>query len=347
MSQKIEYVDIKNLVLWTENPRDPIDSTASDQDIISKAISDMSSKWELAKLAKNMGKRYDFSEIPTVVLHNKKPVVYDGNRRVALGKIKHGMVHFHDFDKNIIPDFPEIIPCNVCSKEIALDNVWRKHADTGSWGVLERDIFAHKHREEEKSKFLLLDEATGIVSNNPHLNKRFVKEEIFREDELNRLGIEFKDGSIYTKHTQEETLSLLNDISSKVANKEITTRKNRGKIHDILDTASLEIIKKNKSNKLNPISINNSDNPAQDKPSVRQSKRTQAKTIIFFGRKLYLRSGDVNNLYRDIVNLYEFYLKEKERLSEKFPAIIRMVLRLLCEAAPKDKKTKMGNYIKN
>jgi len=110
MSQKIENINIKGLVLWTENPRDFINNTASDQDIINKAISDDSSKWELAKLAKSMGKCYDFSELPAVVIHKDKPVVYDGNRRVAIIKIKHGMVEVHDFKKNIIPDFPESIP---------------------------------------------------------------------------------------------------------------------------------------------------------------------------------------------------------------------------------------------
>ena len=37
MDQKVELINIADLVLWTENPRDPIDVNASDQDIVDKA----------------------------------------------------------------------------------------------------------------------------------------------------------------------------------------------------------------------------------------------------------------------------------------------------------------------
>lgn len=119
MSQKIENISIEKLVLWTENPRDPIDPTATDQEVINRAITDNESKWQLEKLAKEMGEYYDYSELPTVVYHDKKPVVYDGNRRIVLGKIKHNLVSVKDFNINI-PEFPRSIPCNVCSKDIAL-----------------------------------------------------------------------------------------------------------------------------------------------------------------------------------------------------------------------------------
>ncbi len=70
--QKIEYINIKDLVLWTENPRDPIDPEATDQDIVDRAFTSSSPKWNLKRLAKEMGEYYDFSEIPTVVDHDGK-----------------------------------------------------------------------------------------------------------------------------------------------------------------------------------------------------------------------------------------------------------------------------------
>lgn len=57
--------------------------------------------------------------------------------------------------------------------------------------------------------------------------------------------------------------------------------------------------------------------------------------------------GEVSNLYRDIVDLYQFYIKEKKRLSQTFPALIRMSLRLLCETAAKDNNKKLDDYLKN
>ena len=34
MEQTIKYIAISDLVLWTENPRDPIDVDATDQDVV-------------------------------------------------------------------------------------------------------------------------------------------------------------------------------------------------------------------------------------------------------------------------------------------------------------------------
>ncbi|WP_418647564.1 hypothetical protein ACNQFN_22065 [Thauera butanivorans] len=222
MSQEVITLKLKELVLWTENPRDPVDETATDQDIVDRALTDKLSKWNLRRLAKEMGQRYDFSELPTVVFHGNKPVVYDGNRRVVLGKIKHGLVSVDGFHADILPLFPDEIPCNVCSEAIALENVWRKHAETGSWLPLDRDMFLHKHMKDKKSAFLLMEENTGIITANPKLNQRFVKDEIFREDILGKLGISFVDEKLHSKHSREETLALLDDISRKVRDKVIS-----------------------------------------------------------------------------------------------------------------------------
>ena len=54
-SQEIKRLKLKDLVLWTENPRDPIDINAKDQDIVDRAIEDEKSKWLLHKLAKEIG----------------------------------------------------------------------------------------------------------------------------------------------------------------------------------------------------------------------------------------------------------------------------------------------------
>ena len=50
MDQEVKYIHVKDLVLWTENPRDPIDENATDQDIVDKALADVSNKWTLDKL---------------------------------------------------------------------------------------------------------------------------------------------------------------------------------------------------------------------------------------------------------------------------------------------------------
>ena len=346
MDQEVKYIHIKDLVLWTENPRDPIDENAVDQDIVNRALNDDLHKWTLANLAKEMGDYYDFSELPTVVYHGQKPVVYDGNRRIILGKIKHGLVETPNGADTLIPDFPEEIPCNVCSKKIALINVYRKHSDTGSWLPLERDVFLHKFMGKEKSLFLVLEEETGIISENPHLNQRFVKEEVFKEETLKSMGFFIENGNLHSIHNNQEGYSILSDISRKIEQKDITTRKNRGKVIEVLEPSSQRIIDHNKKNIPHPskITFAESKDPGKNK---RLSSRTPKKKAMLFGGKLYLRMGEVSNLYRDIVDLYEFYIKNKNHLSQTFPILIRMSLRLICEIASKDRNTNLDNYLKN
>ena len=346
MDQKVKYLNLKDLVLWTENPRDRIDENATDQDIVDRAFNDTFSKWTLAKLAKEMGDYYDFSEIPTVVYHGNKPVVYDGNRRIILGKIKHSLVTAPNVTKIQIPDFPEEIPCNICAKKVALNNVYRKHIDTGSWQPLERDIFLHKFMGQEKSPFLILDEDTGIIRANPHLNQRFVKDEIFREDILKSMGFTIQNGRLNSVHSNQEAYSILSDISRKIMKQEITTRKNRGKVIEVLEPSSQELIDRNK-NKKTHISKISFSHPNDENKKLRQSKRTLKKETELFGGNLYLKIGKVSNLYRDIVDLYQFYIARKDKLSQTFPSLIRMSLRLLCETAAKeDKNKKLENYLK-
>lgn len=346
MDQEVKYINIKNLVLWTENPRDPVDENATDQDIADKAFGDSSSKWSLTKLAKEMGSYYDFSELPTVVYHGEKPVVYDGNRRIILGKAKLGFIEIPNGTGVRIPDFPERIPCNVCVREIALNNVLRKHSDTGSWRPLERDIFLHKFMNKEKSFFLAFDEATGLISANPHLNQRFVKEEVFGEAVMNKMGFSLNKGTLSSVHNKQEAHSILADLSQKIKHKAITTRNNRGKVVEVLEPSSQQLIDQNKNGPTHSVKVD-VEEPTGEQVNLRQSKRTPRKEMELFGGSLYLRIGEVSNLYRDILDLYQFYLKQKSTLSQTFPGLIRMSLRLLCETAANEDNKQLSEYLTN
>ena len=345
-NQEVNNIKIKDLVLWTENPRDPIDETATDQDIVDIALTTRSSKWELYKLAKEMGAYFDLSEIPTVVYHGNKPVVYDGNRRVILAKIKLGLANLPEDSKITPPDFPEEIPCNVCTKEIAIKNIWRKHENNGSWQQLERDIFANKYMGDDKSSFLILEEQTGLIGSNTHLNKRFVKEEIFNEESLKKLGFGIMDGKLTSKYSSDDARKLLSDISNQVKNQAISTRKNRGKIIDVLEPSSQELIDLNKDKSLQPFDLIYKSSIAEDnnkKPM--QTKRTKSKGQELFGGKLYLKIGEVSDLYRDVTDLYTFYLANQNHLSQSFSSLIRMSLRLLWETTSNSLQQKTGEYI--
>ncbi|MCE3254666.1 MAG: hypothetical protein K0R25_160 [Rickettsiaceae bacterium] len=360
MTQEIKEIDVRDLVLWTENPRDPINPDASDQDVANRAFEDRHSKWSLSKLSDNMGKHYDLSELPTVVYRDGKPVVYDGNRRVILAKLKHGSVIFpKNKSKFLLPEIPIKLPCNVCSEEDGLENVYRKHSSNNGWKWLERDIFVSKYMNQKKSPFLILEESTGLITKYPFLNQGFVRDEIFNETNLNNLGFFIENGKLTSVHSAEEGMQILEDLADKISNQDITTRKRkkRGAVVEVLNDESQSLITKNLSNnnKVNftiPSSTQESKNSidesddlfdeenvgdSEKSESSRRKKRTKENVLKIFGGALTLEMGDVNNLYRDIEHLHEYYVRYKDVLSVRFASLIRMSLRLLCETAGGDR----------
>ena len=341
MSQEIKYLKVADLVLWTENPRDPISSDAKDQDIVDRALSNSDGTWDINKLAKSMGKFYDFSELPTVVYEDGKPIVYDGNRRVIIGKIYHRYVT-SPVEIDGMPEFPEEIPCNVCDKDTALHSVLRKHGESGSWKPLERDVFVDKYKLGDKSDFLIMEEDMGLISGNPILNQGFVKKEIFNQSTLEKLGLKIENGVLLTQHSKDELKTIFDDIIDKINRKIITTRTSRGKAYDILEQSTKDIIDNNKSHTFartpkiySQDSKRTKENERDGVPVTpqanRKTKRVQGSEIPFFGKDLCLKAGKVNNLYRDILDLHRFYKSQK--LSKSFCVILRMSLRFLCEMA--------------
>lgn len=350
--QEVKHIKIKDLVLWTENPRDPISNDAKDQDIVDRAINKNPKKWKLNTLGREMGSRYDFSELPTVVYHGKAPVVYDGNRRIVLAKIKLGYVVIQNQELLTLPDFPQELPCNVCTKTIAFDHILRKHGSSGSWSPLERDIFLHKHMKQEKSLFLLIEDSTGLISAEPDLNKGFVKKEIFTTEIIKRIGFDVVDGKLHSRHNKKEAKSILSDIAQKVSGGELNTREGRGKIFEKLDATTREIIDANakKKTRLLGVTFNDDANTstvnAKKEEALRRTPRKKKNQLVLFGGNLYIRPGIVNTLYRDISDLYEYYSNNTEKLSDTFPNLIRMSLRLLCDVAAKDLGKNLDDYIK-
>lgn len=342
MSQKILNIKLEDLVLWSENPRDPISSGSNNQDVANKALQDKENKWNLSKLVVEMGDFYDYSEIPTVVMEQGKPVVYDGNRRVLLGKIKSGEITVPEgyyIDLSAIPAFPAELPCNVCDRETALKSVFRKHSTTGTWDILGRDIFMSKYMNEPKSTFLTMEEYTGIISSNPCMNQRFVKDEVLVDRVLNPLGIRIESGKLYTNLTEDGLRRVLQDIVDKISNKSISTRSNRYHVVEALDETTKRLVEKNKTNPYKEATQSRVHPPqlaAGGQSSPRLTKRTKKNELVFLGDSVALKAGDVNNLYRDIRSLGEYYASNKDSLSGSFPALLRMALRLLIETAARD-----------
>lgn len=334
-NQSIKYIPVKELILWSENPRDPIPSRSKNESIIRQALEDKNGKWQIAKLAKGMGSRYDYSELPTVVYENGLPIVYDGNRRVIIAMLNLGL--YSEFVREFkMPDCPRELPCNVTSKQIALESIWRKHANTGSWDQISRDIFAHQFWKKEKSVFLQVDEIlNGSISLNSSLNQRFVGEEVLINPRLKDIGIKVESGSILSRHDADNTMKLLNGVFNLIVEKKLSTRNNRSAPLSQLVAPELQsIISNDKEIEYHKVEVGVPHSIADVNSKIdntRLPRRVKSNQIPIFGKKLGLSSGEPANLYRDIISLYDYYEKNKKTLSDRFPALIRMALRLECE----------------
>lgn len=342
--QKIEYIDIKDLILWTENPRDPISARSKNQNVIQQALEDKHGKWRLAALAKAMGAYYDYSELPIVVYKNAVPIVYDGNRRVILAMLNLGL--YPEFVvKFRIPECEESMPCCVADEKTALDSVWRKHAETGSWDQMSREIFQVRFRKQQKSVFLQLDEITnGVISQDKSLNQRFVSDEVLTNPRLKSIGVRVENNKIVSRHDEEETCTLIKEVFRLIKEKKITTRIGRkAPLSDLVNEECKSIVEKDKDKEYQGIDSKSvflkSKPPVNSQgatpASTRLPQRVKSKDISLFGGKLSLRTGEPANLYRDILDLYDYYIANKSNLSDRFPALIRMALRLECELVAK------------
>ena len=197
-----------------------------------------------------------------------------------------------------------------------------------------------------KSTFLIVDEYTGLISKNPNLNKRFVKDEVFTDNVLEQLGFKAEGGILKSNLSVDGQKRVLEDLEEKINTKTISTRRNRYNVREALDEASKRLIENCKNKPFVDVSaFDTTKHSAEKTKIIRKTKRTQKKDSVLFGEAIELKAGNVNDLYRDILSIAEYYLVNKDNLSNKFPALLRMSLRLLVETAAAEDKKKIDKYI--
>ena len=354
--QEIKKISVENLCLWSENPRDPIETAKSDEEIIDQAIVKNPSKWNLKKMAKSMGEHYDYSEIPTVVKLKGKYVVFDGNRRIALLKCLQDEKlrsryeiekFFNDDPVNLKKEAK--IPCNLCDKDTALLNIERKHVNSGTWGPLERDYFLYRHRNQKKSLFIQFEEQTGnAISANKKMNQGFVKKEVLTENNLKKIGFhQDSTKGLVSHYDQKKAKEILQNIVTIVNQGGIDTRgDSRGDLKTALINNYPEL-----ETEIQPYTstkggvLVDAETVGSTTARGRKTPRQKEGSLELFGKKLSLKRGKTNDVYRDVVELYDYYRQNQQTLSSTFPALIRMSLRLLVETAAE--KQKLNTYIQS
>jgi hypothetical protein len=175
-------------------------------------------------------------------------------------------------------------------------------------------------------------------------------------------GEKFVVGNVYTDEERKEFINLLLQDHPKKRNSEqpwVITSPDKEKTKNKQDNLSLNTENRVDDNQKEggqgdlwmggtyyyPPRSDNNLNLAADQ-NKRKTKRRNKEFPEFFGESLSLQSGSVNDLYRDILDLYDYYLGNKNSLSQNFHILIRMALRLLVESAAKDNNLKLNNYTK-
>lgn len=373
--QKVKEYSISRLVLWSENPRDPLPDRKIGREndrIIRRAIEDVDKSWKLLSLLKTMGEMYDSSDLPIVVMKDGHPIVYDGNRRVILAMIKHNEKYL-----KLLPssarrklegfDVDKKLYCDVCTEATALKLIIRKHADSGSWKPIQQGLFRMRYMGESPSILLQINSLTdGAIEKSKMLNQRFVEEEVFTRSHLESLGISIEGDSIMSAYTKDELVSILRDIFKLIEKGDISTRKRPalGKLPSSLSERSQALCSSKKdqprvyTEKYVPIEPAPIEEGAREEKTVpkKRTRRVEEDETPLFGKVLCLRSGSVNNLYKEIEEL-DLLISKSIKKSEKNKSqrkgvtvnahvVTRMALRLLCETALKDiGMNDLGKYL--
>ena len=367
--QKVKEYSISRLVLWSENPRDPLPDRKSGREndkIIRRAIADEDGSWKLSSLLNQMGGAYDFSEIPTVVVKDGSPIVYDGNRRVILAIIRHTPKYLKLLPSSMRKklasfEVPNRLYCNVCPELQALDFIVRKHSQSGSWKPIQQGRFRMMYSDRKKDKdifpsaLLQLNALTdGAIEKSNLLNQGFVETQVFKKGHLESLNISVEEDCIKSPYTKEELRAILTDIFEKIEDDTINTRKRPrvGELPSLLsaDVQALCSSRKDQprvyTEKYTPVDPALIEEERREEKASSPKKRTPRSKMYetpLFGGILSLKEGPINNLYREIEALDKLITKNVGKgLSEDAHIVIRMALRLLCETAWKDLKM---NYL--
>jgi hypothetical protein len=277
-------------------------------------------------------------------------------------KLSFDLGHIHEAFKN-----RKEIPCNICDEATALEHVKRKHLGSTTWNKLEEDYFNHYFNGADKTPVIKFEEATGLISSHPKLNED-IMERIIKPSKLNEIGFSYdeKDNlvSVYDDESSEKILEAIVELKK---NRVLQSRRNNGhpafalKPH-LEDYGELEVELQSYDEERETNTINTSLNgeysandidggESQDKEdedtsreendktkNMQKTKRRTKRRTTGSGNSLLpgdlrLERGQVNDLYMDIFDLYGFYESNQDSLTDSFPILLRMSLRLLVETA--------------
>lgn len=369
-------IKVSRLKLWDENPRFPQEYfRKKEEDLINYLFKKKGEKEKIIELANSIINNFDLPPWEKLIVyqHNNNLIVLEGNRRIAVYKIllNPNLVKDKKIKKLFIKGKEKTkiesnfsVDCLVTkNQETGLRYVEMKHLETGykGWGESERNNFK-KRRGMTGENIIIKTEIDRIV-------RGLDIPEILKEDVLghgyvttfyriissmsakNLFGYEIKEKKLDIK--DKNFLKKLKVIIWDVVNKKTfsgkklnsRTMNNKKEIKNYLRSIDNEAIKVTEEEiKKSLIKTKNLFGKEEIKIRKRRTKREKDTQAKIFGDPLFLKKGDTNSLYLDIIDLFDFYNMNKNKLSNKFSALIRMSLRLLVDCASDNN---IDDYVNN
>lgn len=345
-------IDYKKLIVNPENYRfDPVDT--QDQAINLMLEEKGTEIFNLAKhiLEHGLDNAKDFRLIKK---EKGKFLVLDGNRRVTAIKCLHDISLVKDaslkrkfvslkIDKNKLPQKVNAFIYSseeVAAKWIKLDHTGKNEgAGQDSWGAAEVDRFEYKFEGKlspAMQAVMLIEREKNKKFDTRKLKVSTINRIFSNPEARSYIGIDIKDQKIHFTTSKKEAVERIDRLFNKIIDDDVkvdavyTKEKTAVFMKDIFPSKPKQI----------EIPILNKENDTSK--NTKKTPRTKLNNVIFFGRTLSLKNGDTNNLYRDILDLFNFYQNNKTVLSKSFCSLIRMSLRLIVESAT-DKK--IDNYV--
>jgi len=369
---KDDIVDVETLELDLQNPRLP--KHVRDQNDITQIRNYLLDKEDVLRIARSIANNgYHRSAVAIVCRENSKLVVLDGNRRLVacqlllkpeLATNARDKKEFEELNK--ITNKQELKRVKIAiapSRKEAEKEIWDIHVNQllKPWQVLQK---LRMYRNLIDSGEYDINSASSEYGVTPaqfkkELEKLFFYEQILEqirtdkdEEELLKSGFNKIDRLILSTNGKKLLDYSTNDKGDiTFANRGESDKKLKQLIPYITDPqkvsaqATQEWLVENVFSKIDPSFLGNKTNAEKEKGRTepdeplpkRKTAREKDKTQAFFGQNLVLKKGDTNNIYQDVLDLYDFYTKDiqksEPRLSKNFPALIRMSLRLLVESA--------------
>jgi ParB-like chromosome segregation protein Spo0J len=370
---KDDVIDVERLELDLQNPRLP--KHVRDQNDITQIRNYLLDKEDVLRIARNIANNgYHRSAIAIVCKENGRTTVLDGNRRLAACQLLlKPELATNARDKKELEELSKItnkqelkkVKITIApSRKEAEKEIWDIHVSQllKPWQVLQKLRMYRNLIDSGEYDINSASSEYGVVPTQfkKELEKLFFYEQILEqirtekdEEELLKSGFNKIDRLILStngKKLLDYSTNNKGDIT--FTDRSESDKKLKQLIPYITDPQKVsaqvtqEWLVENVFSRIDTNFSTSKKGATEEKKAEPLTQTTQRKTAreknkiqALFGQDLVLKKGDINNIYMDVLDLYNFYFKNANKLSKNFPALIRMSLRLLVESAtpkPKD-----------